>query len=64
MADSLLYAGRHKPTLAPSLDQSSDASLVACSGRQQQVAMEGRNVGNGRVREGEIVSPRPSLSQA
>lgn len=48
----------------PSLHWGTGAGVLDGGGRQQPVAMGGRNVGNGRVREGMIVSPRPSLSLA
>ncbi len=47
-----------------SLNWGTGAGVLAGGGRQQPVAMGGRNVGNGQVREGVIVSPRPSLSPA
>lgn len=76
--EQILYHCFHRPSITNHDKETDFVQLVECSfksvsvqlhpytggGRQQPVAMGGRNVGNDRVREGMIVSPRPSLSPA
>lgn len=62
ITDTTSKQRRFHSNTGPTLCWGTSAGVPHGGGRQQAVAMGGRNVGNRQVREGAIVSPRPSLS--